>query len=72
MTEKEISKLIKIADILDKEGNHVAANIIDKYISSIRKKAESPNEIQEVEIEIPEDEKNMLDEILESLRYSLE
>lgn len=71
--EKQIKKaLIEIADQLDRLGHFALADKLDQEV--IRKLAQeaiqSEQSVSE-EIEIPEDEKEMLKEILFSLQESL-
>ncbi len=61
---KIYKKLVKFADQLDRQGHPELADQIDQEILP-----EFQNE--ETIIEIPEDEKAMLDEVLQSLQDSL-
>jgi hypothetical protein len=67
MSDK-ISKLIKIADFLDRHNKEDEASFIDDLMAQI-KKAEY---MEELEVEIPEDELEMLKLVYDSLGKSLE
>lgn len=62
-------RMIKIADFLDSIGRESDADFLDSFI--IHNVDESGDDSQE-EIIIPEDEMEMLQEVFESLKRSLE
>lgn len=64
-TEREIKDLIRMADFLDRHGNKKAADFVDGLI---QKKMEQP---EEVEIEVPEEELDLLRSVYEALGRSL-
>jgi hypothetical protein len=69
MTEKEYKKLVKLADDADRRGEFDEADMIDSKIQEARL---DENSRQEIELEIPEEERKVLEGVLESLRLSLE
>jgi len=81
MNKKLMLKMAKLADHFDKLGDSVSADIIDEFIndeanwvSSVKRilvRADD-QEPQEIEIEIPEDERMLLEDVLMSLQDSLQ
>lgn len=69
MTRKTIiDTLIKVADDLDAAGDAQGADEIDSLLEMIKSKG---RDVQELELEIPEDEMQLLQQISEALRSSL-
>lgn len=63
--EAKLKALIKIADLLDRSGETEAADFIDKEIQKVRKEPE------EVEVDIPEEEFDMLQKVYKAFGESL-
>lgn len=63
--QSKLERLIKIADILDRAGQRDEASFIDDLIK------DSVRAPDNVEIEIPEDEYELLNELYNSLGTSL-
>jgi hypothetical protein len=63
--QSRLERLIKIADILDKAGEMEDASFIDQMIKDTVKPQE------EIEIEIPEEEYEILQKLYDSLGSSL-
>lgn len=66
MNKKILDKLVKIADNLDREGLFDHADKIDSLIEDAKK-----TDVIEFDLHIPQEEKDILDNILESLKESL-
>ncbi len=61
-----LNKFVEIANILDQAGHYSQADCLDQYLLKYAEESDS-SEI----IEIPADEKEMLDLVLKSLQDSL-
>jgi hypothetical protein len=79
MNSKELKRLIKLADELDRGGHTRLAEQVDQIIAKATgpwqatvKRAMEESNYEEIEVEIPIEEKEMLDEVLLSLKRSLE
>lgn len=67
--------LIKFADQLDRQGLYDLVDYLDSKIipelSDFKKSAEIEEEVKELELLIPEDERAMLEEVLKAFQDSL-
>ena len=62
-----IKKLIKLADNMDRQHDYASTEIIDQAITTLAQQQD-----EEFDLEIPQDEKDVLDEVLKSLMESLQ
>lgn len=63
-----IQRLIKVADHLDREGQ---TDLVDQLDQSINELSQVGQPIQEIEVEVPPDERELLEAISQSLQDSL-